>query len=509
MVAGRGRRTILNFLSSFGLTIVTFTTAMISSRLVLSKIGDERFGAFRSLFELFGYLNLVDAGLSTSLRPLLAQSLSSENLVETRRLFQMARITFLGGAGLAIFIGIGMTACIPGIIPVASAAQADLRLASLIFTFGLLNIGFGPARSLCESMQRSYFINLSLIAQSLCITFTTMLLCTRFPQWGITAQAGSIVFWVFLFNSLLNLAVRKYRKTWPAAGPVAEKSGGGTLSRSLWRNSRDSFILMMAGRATLQSNSLMLGLFVGQSEVTQLYATQRLFDVVQTQLFAVGHASWASLAEIFHKNHLELFRRRVTQLIRLIFVMAVATLIPVYHFNGPFVTLWVGQGRYGGSLTSAIMLANVLALAFTVFSTWCLTGTGHLNSIMRLTIVTSSLDILASLVFTRQFGLNGPILGSCCVFYLCTIPWHARLLGQHFQIPGRRLATAILGPCLLGLPYSLMVFGLRQWSLPVGQWSALALLMGLPTLLYLLVAGTLLLEPEDQQTLWRKLRIRS
>ena len=507
MQAGRGRRTILNFLSSFGLTIVTFTTAMISSRLVLAKIGDERFGAFRSLFELFGYLNLVDAGLSTSLRPLLAQSLSSDNPGETRRLFQLARLTFLGGSALAIGIGIGLTGFITGIIPVSSPAHADLRLASVIFTLGLLNICFGPARSLCESMQRSYFINLSLIAQSLCITFTTMLLCTRYPRWGISAQAASIVFWVFFFNTILNNFVRRYRKTWPDAA-VTERPTGMTTSQSLWRNSRDSFILMMAGRATLQSNSLLLGQFVGQSEVTQLYATQRLFDVVQSQLFAVGHASWASLADIFHKNQMELFRRRVTQLLRLIYVMAMATLVPVYYFNGSFVTLWVGQGRYGGVLTSAIMLANVLALAFTVFSTWCLTGTGHLNSIMRLTIVTSSLDILASLAFTWQVGLNGPILGSCVVFYLCTVPWHARLLTQHFQIAPGRLGRAILGPCLMGLPYGLALHLLKSWSDPVGQWWSLALLMGLPTLIYLATAGSLLLEPEDQQTLLRKLRIR-
>lgn len=507
MQPGRGHRTILNFLSSFGLTIVTFTTAMISSRLVLAKIGDERFGAFRSLFELFGYLNLVDAGLSTSLRPLLAQSLSAENLGETRRLFQLARITFLGGTALAIGIGIGLTCFISGVVPVSAQAQTDLKLGSLIFTIGLLNICFGPARCLCESMQRSYFINLSLIAQSLCITFTTMLLCTRFPQWGISAQALSIVFWVFFFNTILNIMMRGYRNTWPT-GPLMEQAGGAAISQSLWRNSRDSFILMMAGRATLQSNSLLLGQFVGQAEVTQLYATQRLFDVVQSQLFAVGQASWASLADIFHKNQLELFRRRVIQLLRLIYVMAFGTLIPVYHFNGSFVSLWVGQGRYGGVLTSAIMLANVLAVAFTVFSTWCLTGTGHLNAIMRLTIVTSVLDIAASVLFTWKLGLNGPILGSCVVFYLCSIPWHVRLLGQYFQIPGWQVARAIFGPCLMAIPYCLICYSLKQWAAPVGQWSALAGLMGVPAVLNLVVAGSRLLEPEDQQTLLRKLRIR-
>ena len=116
----------------------------------------------------------------------------------------------------------------------------------------------------------------------------------------------------------------------------------------LFRNSRDSFILMLAGRASLQSNSLILGLFAGQTDVTKLYATQRLFDVIQSQLFAVGNASWAALAEIFHQNRLDLFRTRVTQLVRLILVMAVSTVVPVVCFNEIFVALWVGPDRYGG-----------------------------------------------------------------------------------------------------------------------------------------------------------------
>ncbi|MFM6399308.1 MAG: hypothetical protein ACKPFF_21740, partial [Planktothrix sp.] len=59
------------------MTAITFFTAMISSRLVLKYIGDERFGAFRSLIELFGFLNLVDVGLSSSLRPLLAKAMGT------------------------------------------------------------------------------------------------------------------------------------------------------------------------------------------------------------------------------------------------------------------------------------------------------------------------------------------------------------------------------------------------------------------------------------------------
>lgn len=504
MHVSRSRRAFLNFISSFGLTIITFATAMISSRLVLAKIGDERFGAFRSLFELFGYLNLVDAGLCTSLRPLLAQSLAHENPNEVRKIFHDARKTSNLGTILACLIGLFLTVRISKIVPTTAHSETDLKLASLIFSFGLINIRFGPVRTLCESMQRSYYINVSLIIQSLCITFTSMILCTQFPEWGISAQATSVVFWVLLFNVLLNHMMKIHK-------PGKFSQTGNTLftpNYSLWRNSRDSFILMLAGRVTLQSNSLILGLFVGQKDVTRLYATQRLFDVIQSQLYSVGNSSWAALAEIYHQNNLGLFRKRVIQLIRLIIIMAFATAIPAYHFNQAFVTLWVGQERYGGNITTLLMLANLLALSLTVFNTWCLTGTGHLNSIMRLTIITSSLDILTSLICTWKYGIYGPILGSTCVFYFCSIPWHVHLMKVHLQLNRPQVCRAILGPVLLAIPYSLLLYELKI-QFHIVNWFRLALVMCLPTLGYLGIACVLFLEPEEQRIILKKLRIRN
>ena len=452
MKSGRTQRSTLNFISSFGLTAVTFATAMISSRLVLSKIGDERFGAFRSLFELFGYLNLFDAGLSASLRPLLAQSISQNQPQRLHRILRLARYSYRAGMS----IGLIFTGCIVFVIPVSDQNQLDLKIASLIFTVGLINIWFGPIRTICESLQQSFLLNLSLIVQSLCITFTTMFTCTYFPTWGISAQALSVVLWVFFFNLVIKMVVSRldHEILRPSISELLDQDES---RHDLFRNSRDSFILMLAGRASLQSNSLILGLFAGQTDVTKLYATQRLFDVIQSQLFAVGNASWAALAEIFHQNRLDLFRTRVTQLVRLILVMAVSTVVPVVCFNEIFVALWVGPDRYGGLLLSVLLAANTFALAFTVFSTWCLTGTGHLNAIIRMTIVTTLFDIIATLLFTQVFGLIGPVLGSCSAFYLCSLPWHARLLSSQFQISRSDLIKSVAAPLLMAPPYAFMI----------------------------------------------------
>ena len=266
MKFGRSQSSALNFISSFGLTFVTFSTAMVSSRLVLSKIGDERFGAFRSLFELFGYLNLFDAGLSASLRPMLAQAISQNQPQRLQRILFLARKSYLIGMLLAILIGLVFTGFITHFIPVSHQSRLDLKIGSLIFSIGLINIWFGPTRTICESLQRSFLLNLLLIVQSLCITFTTMFFCIQFPLWGISAQALSVIFWVSFFNVVLKFVVaRLHPDISNSTTQDSEIAQPNDSQNKLFRNSRDSFILMPVSSPTVLYSAFLLDNQMSQS----------------------------------------------------------------------------------------------------------------------------------------------------------------------------------------------------------------------------------------------------
>lgn len=505
MDSGRIRRAFLNFLSAFGLTFVTFGTALISSRLVIRYIGDERFGAFRSLFELFGYLSLLEGGLALTLRPLFAQSLAKNQNEEVADLMHASFVTFRAGMFAMLAAGLSITVIIHRIVPVSPDSVMDLRIASFVMACGLGNICFGPLRTLCEAMQRSFLTNLLLIFQTVCITITTTLMCYRYPEWGISIQASSVIFWVTFFNWVMRSVVLRLRRS--MAVPESSGNRNAISIRELFRNSRNSFVFMLTGRVSIQSNSLILGLFVGQSDVTKLYATQRLFDVIQSQLFGVGNASWAAMAEIYHQGKIELFRKRIGQLIQLLLVMGISTVIPVYFFNRGFVTICYGSERYGGDLLTLIMAINAIALSFTVFSTWCLTGTGMLKSVLRMTIVTSSLDVTCTLLFTWIWGRVGPVLGSCVVLCLISIPWHFHFLSIHFGLSVRDVIRTNLRLAAFACIYFAFV-GWLHAAVVVDSWLRLALVMGLPSLGFLAGSLIFILDADQKSILKQKFGIR-
>jgi O-antigen/teichoic acid export membrane protein len=353
-------------------------------------------------------------------------------------------------------------------------------------------------------MQRSFLTNLLLMAQSICITVTTMILCPRIPEWGISAQAFSIVFWVTFYNIVLSAMVSRLIRTFRKSSESASRTEWNL--RDLLISSRDSFVFMLTGRATMQSNSLILGYFVGQTDVTKLYATQRLYDVIQTQLYAVGNASWAAMAEIYHQGQGALFLKRMMQLIQLLLVMAISAVIPVLAFDQAFVTLWVGADRYGGDLLSWILAINAFALSFTVFSTWCLTGTGMLKAVLRMTIVTGIADVIATLLLTATMGRVGPVLGSCLVLCFLSVPWHLKLLSVHFGLSVKELARSNAKLVLFGMAYAAAVAALGQ-LMTVDTWAELVLVMGFPTVIFLAASALMLFDLEQRQMLLRRFGI--
>lgn len=488
LTVGRAKKAVQNYLSSIALTAVTFLTAMISSRIVIRYIGDDRFGAFRSLLELFGFLNLIDVGISSSLRPLLAKAVGTDQTSEISKIMQTAYQLFRYALLLSIILGIMISLFCYLIIPVPIQIRLDLQVASLVFCFGMLNILISPSRCFCETVQKLSIVNSLLIFQSLSVTVTSVVFCRLFPGWGITVLSSSLTFWIFIFNTILYLRMRKITDTL-IVNENHQKSEKLRL-RELIKHGRDNFILMLAGRASLHSNNLIVGLFYGQSDVTKLYATQRLFDVIQTQLFGVGNASWAALAQIYHQERLDLFRTRVLQLLKLIMILGLSVVVPLVFQNKLFVSLWLGSERYGGDTLTIILVFLTIGLGFSVFSTWCLMSTGHIHAILRLSVITAILDVIATFIFTKSFGLIGPALGSCIVIFFITIPWHCILLKKHFGIQFVSIINTYK-PSILTLPVYILINFLIAGKFATNSIFMLAQIIFWPALLFLLFHLTL------------------
>jgi O-antigen/teichoic acid export membrane protein len=503
MTQKRSRNAILNIASSIVFTGATLVGALFSSRLIIQWVGESRFGAFKTLSDYFAYLAILEFGLGGAIGPLLARSLGSDDRHSLTEYLAAGMRAYFLVMGLAIAVGLALIAALPWLVPVPPPVRLDLRVGGLIclLTFGTLPLL--PLRALAEADQRGYEINLLLLGQFLIITASAILLCWYFPDWSITSQSAALALGMFTFNAaLLVLTIRRHPGV--LTDLTRTRPGPGVWG-GLWAMSWPSLVLNVAGRIGQQSDSIILSQFWGTSAVTSLFVTQRLAQLAQQQISSVGSASWAALAELNHRGEHDLFRRRLLELFRLLALFGMAGLAPIVAYNRHFVLLWMGSVKgpalYGGDLVVLTAAGDALALSLLGLSGWCMTGTGRVRKLAVPSIISTTINLTASIALTGRFGVAGPLLGTAVTIVTFSIWCHLYLLRAEFGISPGSVVRSVAPALAWGLPFGLACRWASASQDHIG-WFGLIAQMGLASSAFLAFGALVILGPEERAA-WR------
>jgi O-antigen/teichoic acid export membrane protein len=364
-----------------------------------------------------------------------------------------------------------------------------------------------PLRSLAEASQRGYVVNLFLIVQSVAIA--SLALVAAKIGWGIAGQLGAVAAGAMLFGGLLAADVlARRRKLLPTNRDHASTG----MTRELWQLNTPTLIINICGRVGLLTDNIIVGSILSASAIVPFLMTQRIAQLAQTQLTAVGSATWASLAELYARGEHELFRKRFIELTRLVTMLGLCVLLPIVAFNHSFVRLWVGEAQYAGAVITGLAGLNALIVSLASLWGWVFGGTGQLAKLVPLSIASATVNLLVSVGFTWMYSqtnvhraLWGPVLGTTCAYALLMLPILPLLLCRHFGIAVRELWAAVLGPAVVGAPYgALLIWWAAKY--PPGGWIALAMQMASSALIFAGLCWMLLLAPDDR-AMW-KLRLR-
>lgn len=486
------------------LTLSSVLTGFVATPLVLRWLGSERLGAFRAASDWLGYLGLLEMGLGGALLALMARALGTGDDLALRavitaglRAFRKVALWMLVGGGL-------LALAIPKLVPVSAGLTGDLRAGVAIGSLGFFLVALAPLRTLVDAQQRGYVLNLISLIQSL-IT-TALVVCLAYTGFGVRGQFAASIIGVIALNGLLAW------NNWKRILEFARSKGAldsETLARAeqeLWTLNRPTLIFNICGRVGLLTDNIVIALFLGPAAVVPFFISQRLAQLAQGQLQSIGNSTWAALAELHVSGHAETFGRRLTELTKLVMVMGVAAMVPIVSYNYFFVQLWVGQTQFGGTVLTAFASVNGILLSLFSLWGWVFSGTGRVARLTRLNVAAATVNISASLVCTKFFGLVGPLIGTTVSLVGVILWWEPLLLRKEFGVALRGLLEALLRPVAVAIPYAVLVWILAHRYPPRG-WMTLGLEMGTAGAAFMPLAWLLVLNREEQQ-LWTS-RLRS
>ncbi len=489
----RTNRSVINFGSIVAFQILTMSIGIVCTPLLLKWLGDDRYGAFRAASDLTNYLNLLELGLSGSLMSLLANAVGVGDIQHIYLTLVTGIKAYLKITFFILSTGIGLGFFITQLVPVQDALSGDLQMGYWIGLLAILTLPLTPFRLLADASQRSYFANIFLGLQSVIITSLSLLLAMA--QWGISGQYLALIIGTIIFQLIMCWdSIRRYPNLWSVwQDSTAQKP----IEKKLWQLNRSTFILKLSGQLSLFTDNIIISYFLTPAMVVPFFVTQRLTALVQSQIQGIGNSSWAAMAELYHQGEREKFNSRTIELTRLVVIMGCMLMIPIVAYNHYFVELWVGKNRFGGDGVTILAACNGLLLGILSLWSWLFGGTGQQEKLVRLNIMSTSANVMLSIVCTHYLGIIGPLLGTFISLTTISIWQLPLIMHSVFGVSLRSLFMAIAQPLSVAIPYATCVWILAKNNSHWG-WLGLAIGVGLTLVGYIFLAWCLVFDRAEK-----------
>jgi O-antigen/teichoic acid export membrane protein len=482
-----------------------FASGILLVPFILASVGAESYGLWLGLGELIAYAAMTDLGILAVLPWLVAEADGRGDRERFGRLVSAALVA--SGIAAVAFgaLAIGMLALAPRFAAIDAGARA-LVLGPLLVLIAGSAVAY-PLRvfhAVLVGVQDVAFTGTLAVAQA---ALNVLLLV-------VLLLAGHGVYALAIAATVPPLVVA-LASLWRAARLLPELVGslrvpGLTLLREVATQGLGAWTAGLGWRMIAASSTFVILAFLGPVPAVVFAMTARLGEVLMQMAWMLPDAGLVGLAQLRGEGREERVREVVISFVRLTLLGGGAVACVVLALNPSFVALWLGEARFAGPLTNALLAGAVLALSFghALFATAATLGARVQIGIV--TVAQGVVHVAAAVLLGRAFGLPGVAAAALVSTALVAAPAGMRLLGSAVGVGPRALWDGALWPWLARAPALLALaaaIGVLLRPVWVGAPVALAPALGLLYLVWMRPLYVGLPFPPRVGDLLRRLRL--
>jgi O-antigen/teichoic acid export membrane protein len=209
---------------------------------------------------------------------------------------------------------------------------------------------------------------------------------------------------------------------------------------------------MLAGRVTVQTGAILVGLYLPAGQVTFFVVAARLVEYAKTLLRTITTTLTPGVSAMEARGDLPGIGRLLRTATRWVLYAVVPVNFGLWFFGGPFLARWVGPEYVGGSFPAVAVLALTLSVGVAQsVASRVLYGMGRLRLFARLALAEAGLNVVLTLALIRPLGVEGvawAVTLPNLLFCAAVIGYTLRTLGVSV---GEYMASGWLRPVLAGL----------------------------------------------------------
>lgn len=458
--------------------------AFVVAPLILAALGDRRYGMWAQVDSVLAYLLLFEGGVGAAVVRYVSKFEELRDQDSLNRVFSTT-FALLAAAGLvvlAIALTLAFASARPLGVPVDLVGDVRWLLVMLGGNLAVaLPLGVFPA--VLDGLGQ--FPAKITVRSGVAIVQCVVVIVVLQAGFGLRTLAG--LFTAFSLMQHLLCAVVAWRCLpglrfyWSFVDRKTVR-----LIRGL---TVSAFLVMVATRVSFQSDSLVIGAFVGLEAVTFFALASKLTETAKALLRSAFGVMTPAVSKWEARGDGAAIRRAFLDGTRYTLYLVLPVQIGFFLLGHGFLALWVGHERADHAYLVLVVLAAPLALSLMqAVASRILYGIGRLKGFAAVTVAEAAANLALSLALIGPLGIVGVALGTAVpttVSAVVTILYVCRTV----QLGTREYAwQALLEPTLAAAALALLWILLSS-VLPVASWPAFVALGVLGSLAYALLAA--------------------
>jgi len=197
--------------------------------------------------------------------------------------------------------------------------------------------------------------------------------------------------------------------------------------------SADAFLAMLAGRVTVQTGAIVVGLFLPAGQVTAFAVAARLVEYAKTLLRTITTTLTPGVSAMEARGDHAGIRRLFLTATRWVLYIVLPVNLGLWFFGQPFLARWIKPEFVAESFPTVAILALTLSVGVAQsVASRILYGLGRLRLFARLALAEAGVNLVLTLVLVRPLGVEGvawAVAGPNLVFCALVIGYAALQLG--------------------------------------------------------------------------------
>ncbi len=475
------RKWILGALTNWLAFFATIVVSFFLSPYLIKSLGDSQYGCWVFVESILAYFTLFDMGIAACVVRYVSRYHTVKEWTSLNQIVSSSFVVFVGLACLVFLIGLLLMPIL--ILPLSQDLVNNVHLFPFMYLMLVnlaLTLPLSTFPAILDGLNRFTHKSLIRLVSLAVRTIAIVMVVERSPNlWDL-----GIIFTVVNFAEHLVMAIFAWKHL-PSLRIRLSLVNGKTI-KLIWNYSIDAFLIMIAGRITLQSPALIIGLFMQPAFVTWFAISLRLVEFARAFLRSATTIISPTISSLDAQGDEGTIRKVFIQTSKWSLYFMIPIQLGLILLGKPFLRLWLHSEEYELSSYPSLWVLSIPLFLFAVQSIGVriLYGTARLKPFTRICIAEAILNIVLSFILIKPYGIFG-------IAWALTIPQTISclavivLIGNELKLSWKNyFLESWFKPLIANLILGMIWLSLMA---PINHWHQFALLLGQGLLGYVCV----------------------